>query len=184
MSHIYVVRHGETDWNVENRYLGSSDIPLNDNGVKQAQILRDELADTAIYDIYTSPQSRAALTAEIINEAHNLEVKFDDKLREREMGIFEGLTRKEVKEKYPDIYAQNPTQRFDIAPEGAEMIDSVKQRVYAFLTSLPQTEGISLIVTHGFVARVIYGYFNPEITEKEFFAYTQKVSEYKIYYVE
>ena len=86
---IILVRHGETDWNLEERLMGWKDIPLNNKGRKQAEILRDRLAGMNFDYCYSSPLSRAKETAEIICK-NKCDVICDDNLKERFGGELEG----------------------------------------------------------------------------------------------
>ena len=87
---LLIVRHGKTDWNTEKRAAGLSDVELNEEGIKQAETLRDELQNRNIDVIISSPLVRAVKTAEIINEKHNLEILIDDGAIERNLGVYEG----------------------------------------------------------------------------------------------
>jgi len=86
---IYIARHGQTDWNIEHKAQGRSDIPLNKTGVKQAAVLRDKIKDVKFDAAYASPLQRAAETARIAIDGRN-EIIYDDRLMERSFGDFEG----------------------------------------------------------------------------------------------
>jgi len=87
---IYLIRHSETDWNIERRIQGHTDIPLNETGRTQAIGARSKLKDLNIDTIYCSPLSRALETAQILNQELNLEIVQDDRLKEWGHGIIEG----------------------------------------------------------------------------------------------
>ena len=87
---IYIFRHGETDYNAEKRAQGWIDIPLNDNGKKQAVLLAQKLADIKIDCIYSSPLLRALSTAEIVANKRQIKIIVNDGLKERYFGAFEG----------------------------------------------------------------------------------------------
>ncbi len=99
---LILVRHGETDWNLEGRYQGQADLPLNERGRKQAKLLAERLRGERIEAIYASDLSRAYETAEIIAEAIGLEVKPLESLREVDTGVWTGLTFQEVESRYPE----------------------------------------------------------------------------------
>jgi 2,3-bisphosphoglycerate-dependent phosphoglycerate mutase len=103
VTNVLLARHGETDWNRELRIQGSSDTELNDTGRRQAHALARELADVELAAVYSSGLSRARETAEIVAAGRNLEVHVDDDLRERSFGSWEGLTRHEVAQRFPDL---------------------------------------------------------------------------------
>ena len=108
---IYIVRHGETNYNVEGRYAGRIDVPLNDNGIKQAYLIKEKLKDIKFDKVFSSPLKRAYETATIIcGDKYNI-IK-DDRLIERSNGELEGRLKKEIKE-YIDFNDINEN-RFDI----------------------------------------------------------------------
>lgn len=103
LKNIFVVRHGETDWNKINRFQGQTDIKLNDTGREQALKLRPLLQELQIESVYSSPLARAMETIEIATQDLKLTVQKDDRLRETFLGDAEGLTGEEVIQKFgPD----------------------------------------------------------------------------------
>lgn len=148
MVKIYLVRHGETDWNLAGRLQGSTDIPLNEQGkqsaLKTAQYFKAN--GIAISTIMTSPLMRARQTAQIIADVLAIPVIEQQALTERCFGEAEGLTAKERVLKFPDQ---------DIP--GLEDIQVVRQRVWNVLQTLATTyadESI-IIVSHGGVINAI-----------------------------
>ena len=110
---VIMVRHGETEWNVLCRFLGSVDLPLNEKGRRQAGYAREALKDTHIDVIYSSPMKRAYETGEIIRGDRNLEIRTDEGLREIGCGKWEGMNGKEVEEKYPgqiELWGNRPEE--------------------------------------------------------------------------
>jgi len=99
---LILVRHGETDWNLEGRYQGQVDVPLNERGREEAKLLAERLKDERIEAIYASNLSRAYQTAKIIAEALGQEVKTLESLREVDTGVWTGFTYQEVEERYPE----------------------------------------------------------------------------------
>ena len=85
---IFVVRHGQTEWNVLKKMQGSADIELNEKGLSQAQDTADMLSSETFDVIFSSALKRAKQTAEIINNSRGLNIIFDDRLRERNFGEF------------------------------------------------------------------------------------------------
>lgn len=154
---LYVTRHGETDWNSVNRVLGATDIPLNDTGRKQAQMLADSLKDIHIDKVIASPLSRAFETAQIAAGANHLGVVIpDDRLREQNFGMFEG-------EKRDDPVYQAEKHKYFKPFENGESFLDVAARVYPMLEELKQNEDPNstiLLVTHGGICRVIANYFH------------------------
>lgn len=98
--HIYVIRHGETDWNKGHRFQGQTDIKLNETGRSQALKLKPVLQQLQVEAIYSSSLSRAYETAELANQDLKLTIHKDDRLRETHIGEAEGLTHDEVLAKF------------------------------------------------------------------------------------
>ncbi|WP_047984396.1 histidine phosphatase family protein [Ornithinibacillus californiensis] len=108
MTTVYLIRHGETNWNVEDRMQGRTDIPLNEKGIKQANACGASLQPSQFDRIISSNLIRAKKTAEIINSYLDLPFEELDDLGERDFGDAEGLTMDERNERYPD--EQYPNQ--------------------------------------------------------------------------
>jgi len=157
---IYLVRHGETEWNKEYRLQGQADTQLNDYGRELAQITAEALKDIPFDVIFHSPLSRATETAYILKRDREIEIIADERLREMSFGIAEGCNIRAIKDnpqdpmynflKYPGKY---------IPPEKAERFEEVSARSGAFMqdTVVPlegKCENI-LIVAHGAINRTI-----------------------------
>lgn len=99
---LLLIRHGQTEWNLQGRYCGFLDIDLNGQGIIQAERLAARLKGQEIHKIYCSDRKRAIQTAEIIFKGREFEKAAD--LREINFGIFEGLTYNEIMGKHPEIY--------------------------------------------------------------------------------
>jgi len=180
---MFVIRHGETDSNKEGQYLGKMDESLNAIGINQAKKLAEKTSDLDIKIIYCSPLKRAVETAEFIKINHGCEVVIDKHFIERSIGVYEGLTKEEAKNKYPDLYAKNITRIFNDAPPNGETINEVIKRVFAGLNEIKNQNKFSniLISTHGFIAKVINKYFNPQLSDQEFFDFILANAEIKTY---
>lgn len=156
MTELILARHGETDWNRENRFQGHADPPLNALGRDQSAELADTLAGEALARVYTSPLRRAAETAEIVARRLGLEVVPLEPLREIDVGAWSGLTRDEVAARFPESYAR----WLDHGPlgyEDGETYEQLEARVVPAIRGLAErhpSETI-LVVTHGGPSRVI-----------------------------
>lgn len=121
MTDILLIRHGETDWNVDKRLQGHIDIPLNEAGQRQAQALGEALAGEPLDAIFSSDLQRAHETAQAVSAVSGLPVQIDAGLRERSYGAFEGLRPTDIQERYPEAYGQwkarEPDARY---PSGEE----------------------------------------------------------------
>ena len=155
---LYVVRHGETQFNVEKRYAGQTDVPLNERGIEQAKELAKKLEGESFDVIVNSSLLRARMTAEEVAEYHK-EIPFVvmDEFREVCVGVYEGLTREEVRERYPELWARNCTRQLDDAPTGGETTRQCDERVAKGIAILKEhyPDKKVLLVCHGFVSRVI-----------------------------
>ena len=152
---LILVRHGETLWNAQKRYCGSTDIGLSAKGKKQARRLKEKLNGVSIHKIYTSCKKRAIQTAKIIFQGAKINNMPD--LNEMHFGIFEGLTYGELVKKHPKLYKSwlgNPTE---VKIPGAEEIKQFCLRVresLSLILSRHQNESI-VVITHGGPIRVI-----------------------------
>jgi probable phosphoglycerate mutase len=98
------------------------------------------------------------------------------------MGVYEWLTRQEVQEKYPDLWKAKITRQYDNAPTGGETIREVEKRIFSKLDELSLLEvGNILVVSHFFPLRVINKYFNPGLSDEDFFNFMMKNSEIREY---
>ncbi len=181
MSKVYILRHGETDYNVQWRYQGQSDIPLNEYWRKQVQAAKKYI-NTIVFDvIYTSPTQRTCETAQIIN-VRNVPLIQERAFLERNMGVYEWLTRQEAQERYPNLWKSNITRQYKNAPTDGETIEDVEKRVFSKLDELRSTVAADiLIVTHAFTSKMIHKYFHPELSDDDFFAFIIGNSEIQTY---
>ena len=126
---LYLVRHGATQLSAEDRFSGDVGVPLSAEGRAQVERLAERVKDDGISAIYCSPLDRAVETARIVSRGCNLELQVSDGLREIRHGRWEGLTRREVEERFGAEYAAWEEDPFTFAPEGGESGVSVLARV-------------------------------------------------------
>ncbi|HEX2036583.1 MAG TPA: histidine phosphatase family protein [Chloroflexota bacterium] len=161
MSHpslrLLLARHGETVWNREGRYQGQRDSALTERGEAQARCLATRLADESIAVAYASDLRRAWQTAEVIAAGRNLSVTRDASWREMSYGAWEGLTRAEIQERFPDAWQRRLANPAGIAPPGGESPLDLQRRVVGALHALAERHpGQSvLVVTHGGALRAL-----------------------------
>ena len=150
MLHLMLVRHGETDWNVERRYQGQTNVPLSGLGRRQAELIAERLTAEKIDAVYASDLSRALETAQIIAGKSGLEVVPEPRLRELKFGILEGLTFDEAEAQYPEMIAAW-LDDFNNTPERAETIKAFRARMVSLLDELKEKhdEQVVLLVGHG-----------------------------------
>lgn len=148
---IYFVRHGETEWNVKKKIQGKTDIPLNENGKEQAKALAKKLAEKKLpaVKVYTSPQLRAAETAQAVADELGLVCEKLDDLREMDLGEWEGLNWDIIKEEYKDIYPYwNEHRRYAKTPGGECYNDVLERTLDALAYILSKESEDVLVVTH------------------------------------
>lgn len=156
---VYLVRHGETDWNATMRFQGHTDISLSDKGREQAYALATRLAHENFAGIYASDLGRARETAEILARPHNLKVREEPGFREINFGSWEGLTFDEIKEKYPEAAANWWEKPLETRAPGGETLQELVDRCMQSLYQIccrHRGEQI-LVVSHGGVVRSIIG---------------------------
>jgi alpha-ribazole phosphatase len=151
MNLLCLVRHGQTDWNLEGRYHGQSDVPLNENGRTQAGVLAQQLQGQSFVAIYTSDLQRARETAAIIAAAIHLPVKLDPRLREINQGEWEGQLVDVIKARYAELWQQRTWDPANVRPPGGETVGEVAKRVFNALNDIARFHptGSVLIVSHG-----------------------------------
>lgn len=152
---LFLLRHGQTDWNLAGRFQGQSDIPLNETGRAQAQALGARLAGQPFDARYTSDLARAIETAQIA--LPQKPAIPDSRLREISFGAWEGLTYPEIQQAFPAQVAAWEADVFHIAPPGGESLALLAKRVGEFLNHLQNTHTGQniLLVAHGGVFQVM-----------------------------
>ncbi|MEC5388014.1 histidine phosphatase family protein [Uliginosibacterium sp. H3] len=148
---ICLVRHGETDWNVARRLQGHEDMPLNANGRAQAAALAAALAGTRFDAIYSSDLSRAFDTAEAVATRLGMPITRLPAARERNFGVFQGLTRQEAEQRFPEMQARVARREPDFVPPQGESLRQCFERVAAMLGELADRHAgqTLLLVAHG-----------------------------------
>ncbi|MGN0152447.1 MAG: histidine phosphatase family protein [Wujia sp.] len=174
---LYVTRHGQTQYNIETRICGRSNVRLTDKGIRQAEELADSLKGKDIDLILVSPLIRATTTAEIVSDKLNIPFLVDERLVERDYGAIDGTY-----EGTPG-FMENWVQFGYVYPEG-ESLFKVIQRVYNFLDDIKEKykDKSVMVISHGGVCRVINSYFKSLDNEKffEFNLDNCKVLEYEL----
>lgn len=168
---LLLTRHGETDWNQENRVLGRTDEPLNEKGRRQAEELAEALAGVRLHAVYASPLRRAAVIGERIAGDHGLTCQIDARLIEMDFGSLEGCLRDDP------AYLAEKRRLFAKYP-GGESYFQVAARVYPFLEELKRKHGDEtvLAVTHNGICRVIASYF-VDLSEDAFLSFAMRNCE-------
>ncbi|WP_306251634.1 histidine phosphatase family protein [Parvularcula sp. IMCC14364] len=158
---VYYCRHGQTDWNKEDRLQGHADIPLNEHGRKQARAYGRAMARMGInwdeMSFYVSPLNRAVETLELLLEQTDVsgaDIVRDERLIELDLGDWNGRTIREIEQLYPAEWAARKASPWLAPVPGGESYGEAEPRLRAFAQSL---KGPSLIVGHGGTGRVFRG---------------------------
>lgn len=188
-------RHGETEWNVENKIQGSTDIPLNENGIFQAKLLATKLSLHDFDFFYSSPLSRALKTAEIIRGRFPSTILTSGLLKEIDFGEAEGMDRLEMRQRYKSLFCDiidNPKHPLcnDTAFKGGETKREAFERLLSFLNKIDKEHPNKKIAisTHGVMLSLIPLFIEnkkisfPNATHIEFDFCSKNCSLYNIVY--
>ena len=160
MRYLYLVRHGQTQWNSERRIQGQLDSPLTTAGRAHAEANRDLLVSEGVEHLVASPLGRARETTEIINAGLRVDVAFDPRLMERHYGDWCGLTAAEIEAAFPDAWAQREDDPYRYRPPNGESIPDLVTRaapLFEVLLELP-FERVA-VVSHGGTGRAALAHF-------------------------
>jgi len=149
---LFLIRHGQTSWNVEGRYQGDQDIELNSTGIMQAGLAAKYLSRVAFSNIYSSPLSRTMETARIINRRRGLEIKVMHDLKEMDFGKWEGMKFEEINSTYNIDYQKWLEDPYHNRPTGGEDFQELTDRTTAAIDRIlaENSDGSSVAVsTHG-----------------------------------
>jgi len=148
MTKVYIVRHGQTAWNLEEVFRGRADIPLDDTGKKEVHLVGEALQNETIHAIYSSPLSRSMETAENLAKFQKIPVSPLEAIIDISYGDWEGVSLEEIAEKYPDLYSLWLKEPHSIRFPKGETLEEVRTRTLAALENLVskhQNETIALV---------------------------------------
>ena len=151
MTRVCLVRHGQTDWNLQGRYQGQSDVPLNAAGEAQAQRLAQQLKDEEFAAVYSSDLMRAKSTANVLASVLSLPLQVDSRLREINQGEWEGLLVTVIQDSYAELWRQRRINPASVRPPGGETVEEVARRVYAAMHDIARAypDEAVVVVSHG-----------------------------------
>jgi len=161
---IYLLRHGQTEWNVEGRYQGQLNSPLTAKGEEQAKANALKLAqyiDLTSVKIFASPLGRARETAKIIAKHNGLassKIIFEERIQEFNYGIFEGKTKKYCQKEYKGIFDAREADKFNYLLEGGDSYAKVYERLKDWISSV-QNEKVIVVVAHEMINRALRGIY-------------------------
>ena len=154
---IILIRHGETEWNSQQRMQGHSNSDLSSVGQAQIQALGQWMKNAPFDHIYSSDSLRAKKTAEAITQFSGHELKIDLRLREKNLGVFEGLTSEEARERHPEVFRLFKTAGSKYVIDEGESTQQLQDRALEIVEEIriKHPEERLLLVTHGGFIRVV-----------------------------
>ena len=157
MTSVYLVRHGQTAWNKEEIFRGRTDVPLDETGLKQAELAAEYFKGMEIDAIYSSPLSRALQTAQKIAQFHNLKVQPLSGIIDMSFGDWEGRPHQEIREKDSKTYRQWVEEPHLVRLPGGEGLDDVRGRAMAALKEVIRNhpEKTLILVSHRVICKVL-----------------------------
>jgi len=162
MTCLHLVRHGETDWNVEGRWQGQADVALNAHGHAQARQTAEKLARLPLEAIYSSDLMRAAETARAIAQVNPAPLILEPRLREIHQGEWQGQLVQEIRAHHVEAYQRGSRDPLQMAAPGGETTEQVRRRALAALRDLVDRypHGNVVVVSHGFTLAVLITQIN------------------------
>jgi len=173
MSYLVLLRHGQSAWNLENRFTGWIDVPLSENGIKEAEAAAEKLIHFKFDNAFTSALQRAQHTLRIVLEKTNqtdVPVIADQALNERMYGDLQGMNKDEARKKFGEEQVKIWRRSYDIAPPNGESLKDTANRVIPYfekniLPLLQQGKNV-LIVAHGNSLRALVMYLEKMTPEQ------------------
>ena len=154
---LILIRHGETLWNTQLRMQGSLDSDLTPKGESQIKALGERMKKVPFDYLYCSDSGRARKTADAISKNTGHTLNFDKRLREKNLGIFEGLTSEEAREQYPEIFQLFKTAGANYVIDQGESTQQLLDRALEVIEEIRirHPQKVTVLVTHGGVVRVL-----------------------------
>jgi broad specificity phosphatase PhoE len=151
MTCLLLIRHGQTNWNIEGRYQGQADPPLNGAGVAQAEDLAEALAEVPLAAVYASDLRRALDTARIIAERLGVPLYVRRGLREISQGVWEGMLVDDIVSNFTELWSTRHHDPAGARPPGGESVAEVAERVWATLDEISRAhpDVTVAVVSHG-----------------------------------
>lgn len=149
---LILVRHAETQWNLEGRVQGRNADGLTERGRQQALALAEALAQESLTAVYSSPLARAVETASPVAQRHRLPVRLVEALQEADAGLLEGLPSSELRQQFPEFMAAWSRDAAAVAMPGGESLGQVQERVWQALQEIvaAHPDGTVAVVSHNF----------------------------------
>lgn len=165
---LYLIRHGQTAWNIDGKIQGRTDVPLNDTGLYQAGLLAEAMKDRGVSSLFSSPLKRALQTAEAVAEALSLPVIPVQELREVDFGLWEGLTWEQIDRRYHEDFVKWDGSPAENTPTGGEARADCRRRTKAAVERiLTESQGDAAVVAHGGILVFVVDYLLRNQLEKK-----------------
>ena len=149
---LFLIRHGQTEWNSQGRYQGAQDTILTETGIKQARLAKKYLSRVNFANFYSSPKKRALKTANIIAEGLNIKINIREDLKELNFGKWEGLTFENINTSYKQDYQNWLSDPYNNAPTGGEsfkvLLERAGNEINKIVNENPEGSNVG-VVTHG-----------------------------------
>lgn len=158
---LYLIRHGETEYNRRHLYYGKTDVSLNKKGIQQSFLLREKLVRVSLnVPVYTSSLKRTIETAKVIfPRQRKISMR---ELDEKDFGLWEGLNANQINQKFPDEWNKWLESPFEITPPNAENFSNFQNRILKCLKKILREQQDFVLVGHLGVLRIIIRSFFPE----------------------
>lgn len=161
---IYFVRHGETEWNTEDRIQGQLDSELTKKGIKETYLLREKLSSVNFSAVYSSELGRAYKTAEILREDNNIKIEKLEELNEKYFGYWQGLEKKEIFSKYPEQAENyfNNIEKYNSVEISAESLSDTLNRFIRGVDKIinANKNGNVLVISHGTILKFFFNHID------------------------
>jgi alpha-ribazole phosphatase len=149
---LFLIRHGQTEWNSQGRYQGSQDTILTETGIKQAMLTKKYLSRVNFTNLYSSPKKRALQTANIIADGLNIKINIRENLKELNFGKWEGMTFENINTRYGKDYQDWLSDPFNNTPTGGEsfkvLLDRAEREIDKIVKENPEGSNVG-VITHG-----------------------------------
>lgn len=155
---IYVIRHGETEWNTQKRMQGRLDSKITKKGIDDAISLSERLKDVDFERVISSPSERTMHTAQLVIGEKPIMVETDERLMEIHLGDWQGKVEEEIQREHPEQFHAYWNEPSTYVSSGGESFFEVKERITTFFKELSEStlDGNVLIITHGVVIKALY----------------------------
>jgi len=166
---LYILRHGETEWNAIGKSQGHLNSDLTENGVDQAEKLGAKLKNIEFDKVFVSPLGRTRQTSELLMKYHDTKIEYLDEIREINLGAWQGMVKKDIEEQFGDEYDRYRYDPENFVSIGGESFYQLKARVQQGLDKITKSDatGNVLVVTHGITKKMMMAIFN-NVEIKEF----------------